>query len=77
MQKIVFSFLAALPACLASGMDGQITAYRDENVLLVRSFFSETKDIVLKIEAHSSSLMPNEKAGFSAKIPSVLYYMKL
>lgn len=59
-------FKIAIPisvACIAAaGQYEQITVYRNGKELLVRSFFSQTQDIVVKIHYSKSSGMPNERA---------------
>ncbi len=60
--------------CLAGESSARIIAYRDCQELLVRSHFSATQDVVIKVFYSKSSGMPNEMAYLVPKSVPLLDY---
>ena len=69
--------MAVSGACIAAaGQYEQITVSRNGKELLVRSSFSETQDVVIRIHCTSVSTMPNEEAYLIPKSAKLLDYKK-
>ena len=76
-MRTLLSAMAVSGACLAAaGQYEPITVYRNGKELLVRSFFSPTQDVVIRIHYASVSRMPNEEAYLIPKAAALLDYRK-